>query len=311
MKHEFLFDKSPFANCHAPTILALEDTILVAFFAGECEGSSDVGIWLSIKEKNTWIPPQLVAKDHFPCWNPVLCEYPTGTIKLFFKVGSNCANWWGMMCESQDKGKTWSTPQKLPEGFWGPIKNKPIAVNNKLLCPSSTEYDGWRVHMEFFDGQNWQKTPTLNEKKDFAAIQPTILHHKDKLQILCRSRNNSITTAYSYDHGKSWSKMHNTNLPNPNSGIDAVNLQNGKFLLVYNPTTTKPGCWGGPRYPLHLAISENGKDWRDIYTLESEKGEFSYPAIIASQNTIHIVYTWKRINIRYCQFTLQDLTTKH
>lgn len=39
------------------------------------------------------------------------------------------------------------------------------------------------------------------------------------------------------------------------------------------------------------------------------QSEFSYPAIIASQNTIHIVYTWKRINIRYCQFTLQDFDT--
>ncbi|BBM84792.1 exo-alpha-sialidase [Candidatus Uabimicrobium amorphum] len=66
MKHEFVFDKSPFANYHAPTILATKENLLVAFFAGECEGSSDVGIWLSKKQQNVWHSPKLIATDNFP-----------------------------------------------------------------------------------------------------------------------------------------------------------------------------------------------------------------------------------------------------
>ena len=42
-----------------------------------------------------------------------------------------------------DAGKTWSKPQRLPEGIVGPIKNKPVQLaNGDLLSPSSSEDTG-------------------------------------------------------------------------------------------------------------------------------------------------------------------------
>jgi predicted neuraminidase len=86
---------------------------------------------------------------------------------------------------------------------------------------------------------------------------------------------------------------------NPNSGIDAVTLKDGRHVIVYNPT--KRG-----RSPINVAISSDGKTWKDIVTLENEPGEeFSYPAVIqTSDGKVHISYTWKRKKMKHVILSL-------
>ena len=51
------------------------------------------------------------------------------------------------------------------------------------------------------DGDNWKRIPIDQETK-FDVIQPSVLiHDRGKLQLLCRSRDNSLMQAYSYDNG--------------------------------------------------------------------------------------------------------------
>jgi alpha-L-rhamnosidase len=85
-----------------------------------------------------------------------------------------------------------------------------------------------------------------------------------------------------------------TTVPNPNSGTDALTLKDGRHLLVYNPTARG-------RIPLKVALSTDGKEWKDALTLEDEPGkEFSYPTVIqARDGTVHITYTWKRQRIKH------------
>ena len=97
--------------------------------------------------------------------------------------------------------------------------------NGDILCPSSTEDDGWRVHFEWTGdlGQSWHKTEPVNDGKSIGAIQPSILFHRDgSLQALGRTKQGKIFEIWSNDGGKSWGEMKLTSLPNPNSGIDAV-----------------------------------------------------------------------------------------
>jgi predicted neuraminidase len=171
-----------------------------------------------------------------------------------------------------------------------------VLADGTLLCPSSTEHNGWRIHMEMTRdlGKTWTKTGPLNDGKEFGAIQPTILLHPGhRLQALCRSRQGRITECWSEDGGITWGPMKATELPNPNSGIDAVTLKDGRHLLVYNPVTRG-------RWPLVVAMSKDGKGWETVATLEDQPGEFSYPAIIQSgDGLVHITYTWRRQKIRH------------
>lgn len=301
---EFIYTNAPVPSCHASTLAETPDgSIVASWFGGTAEGKPDVAIWSARKTNGKWSAPTKVAdgtqpdQTLLPCWNPVLFQAPGGPLVLFYKVGPKPHNWWGMRTVSQDGGLTWNIPTRLPENILGPIKNKPVLLQNKqLLCPTSTENAGWRVNMEQTPdtGITWSSSPALNDPNEFGAIQPTILTHGGtRLQILCRTRQGVISESWSEDLGNTWSHMKATTLPNPNSGIDAVSLSDGRHVLIYNHTARG-------RSPLNLAISQDGQKWMAAATLESKPGEFSYPAIIQTRDgLLHLTYTWNRERIRH------------
>jgi predicted neuraminidase len=313
IKNEFIFKEASFKECHASTLAETKEGLVVAFFAGTEEKNPDVGIWLSRFVHGQWTPPSEVTNGlqpdgaRYPCWNPVLFHTPTGQLLLFYKVGPSPSEWWGMLIHSGDGGKTWTHPVRLPDGILGPIKNKPILFPpGELVAPSSTEDNGWSVHLEFSsgEGKSWGKTGPLNGSEKFSAIQPTLLMHPNgHLQMLCRSKESRIVEAWSSDKGRTWTDLTATMLPNPNSGIDAVTLIDGRQLLVYNHSGVPRGKWGGPRSPLNISISRDGESWYAAAVLEHEPGEFSYPAVIqTSDSLVHITYTWKRSAIKHVIF---------
>ena len=308
---EFIFDSADFASCHAASIAETSEGLVVAFFGGTHERNPDVCIYISRKVDDTWTPPKEVANGiindttRYPTWNPVLFQIPGGDLMLFYKVGPSPSVWKGMLSLSKDHGISWSTPEPLPEGIIGPAKNKPVLLDNgALICGSSTEDEGWRIHLEFtFDlGKTWSRTEAINDIKIFNAIQPAILKHENgSLQILCRSKNAVILESWSKDQGKTWSLPQPSSLPNNNSGLDAVSLQDGRQLIVYNHVKTPQGANKGYRTPLNTAISPDGKNWYASLILEdSEIGQYSYPAVIQTEDgMVHIVYTWRREKIKY------------
>jgi len=309
---EFVFTEAPFKECHASTIAKTPEGLVISWFGGTKEKNKDVEIWISRKVDDSWSKPVSVANGiqneslRYPCWNPVLFQVPDGPLQLYYKVGPSPREWWGLMIESKDHGKSWGAPVKLPEGILGPIKNKPVLLSDgTLISPTSTENDGWRIHFEFSGdlGKTWTKGDPINDGKEYNAIQPSILIHKDgKLQIMARSKENSVLTSCSEDNGKTWSDLKPSGLPNPNSGTDAETLKDGSFIIVYNHIGKKPNQWGGKRSPLNVAVSEDGVNWEAALVLEDQQGEFSYPSVIqSSDGLVHIVYTWKRDRIKYVQ----------
>jgi predicted neuraminidase len=300
---EFIYETAPFPQCHASTIALGRNGLVASWFGGTRERHPDVGIWVSRHDGKTWSAPVEVAngvedatKRH-PCWNPVLFQMPGGPLVLFYKVGPSPSTWWGMLVRSDDGGKNWSKPEKLPDDIPGPIKNKPILLaDGRLLSGSSTEDHGWRVHMEWTSdaGKTWERTSVLCDGVSQGAIQPTILKHGERLQILCRNRTSGpLWQSWSDDGGRTWSKLELSTLPHPGSGIDGVTLADGRHLLVYNHTVKG-------RSPLNLAASSDGKQWSAALVLESEPGEYSYPAIIqTADGQVHITYTWKRQRVKH------------
>jgi len=305
MRTEFIYESAPFPSCHASTLAELQEGLVAAWFGGTDEGNPDVGIWVSRQENGRWSAPVEAADGvqnptkRYPCWNPVLFHPERGPLLLFYKVGPNPREWWGMLKTSGDGGRTWSATKRLPDGILGPIKNKPVGLSNgDLLCGSSTEgADGWRVHFERTPdlGKTWKATGPLNDGKTIAAIQPSILFHgSQKLQALGRTRQGRIFEIWSEDEGKTWGEMNLTDLPNPSAGTDAVTLKDERHLLVFNPTRRG-------RSPLCVAVSRDGKQWQAALMLENTPGaEFSYPAVIQTRDgLVHITYTWKRERIKH------------
>lgn len=311
-------DDKPTPQCHASTLAEAADGLIVAWFGGKHEKNPDVGIWVSRQVEGKWNQPEEVANGvqspdkRYPCWNPVLFQPKTGPLMLFYKVGPSPSQWWGMLMTSKDQGKTWSKPRKLGtdsklgEGnpnLIGPVKNKPIQLKDgSILCPSSTEHDGWRIHFEISrdGGQTWDVIGPIHDASKFNAIQPSILTYpSEKMQILCRTRESVLGQSWSEDNGKTWGPVTATSLPNPNAGTDAVTLSDGRQLLIYNHTTRGGGFPSG-RNMLNLAVSKDGKNWQPVLTLEKEKGEFSYPAIIQTRDgKVHITYTYLRQSVKH------------
>lgn len=112
--------------------------------------------------------------------------------------------------------------------------------------------------------------------------------------MLCRDRANKIGEkgfvwmACSKDNGLQWSEFQQTLLPNPDSGIDVVDLKNGKIVLFYNHSHTD-------RHPLHMALSLDGGDHWSEPTLVDEEGEFP-SAILGSDGMIYVTYPKPWIN---------------
>ena len=306
-------------ECHASTIVETPAGLVAAWFGGKHEKNPDVGIWVTRRSGDKWSNPLEVfhggegEEKEFACWNPILFQPKDGPLMLFYKVGPSPRTWWGMLATSDDNGKTWSAPSRLGtddrlgdpnKNLLGPVKNKPIQLEDgAILCPSSTEHQGWRVHFELTrdHGKTWEVIGPIHDANKFNAIQPSVLTYKDgRLQILCRTRENVIASSWSRDGGRTWSQLASTNLPNPNAGTDAVTLRDGRQLLVYNHSIREFKKNG--RQILNVAVSDNGEDWKPVLTLEMEKDDagYSYPAVIqTTDGMIHVTYTWRRLSVKH------------
>ena len=285
--------------------------------------------YVALKTRVPNVPDKLKRKA---CYNPILYKMPNGELWLFFKIGSKVADWTGWVTKSKDGGKTWSKKEPLPEGYLGPVKNKPELLGNKLLCGSSTENNGWRYHMEILDlsGKDWKtskpvrnlnwryisvpstEAPRTSDGKmsPIDCIQPSILKLKDgRLQVLMRTRNAKLGTSFSSDGGETWTPVVLTDVVNNQSGTDAVTLQDGRHALIYNNFETLQGTTKGVRTPCSIALSDDGTTWHHVLTLEdSPIDQYSYPAIIQGKDgKLHCVYTWRRQRVAYKEIDLNKL----
>lgn len=313
---EFIYTQAPYPQAHASTTVELKSgTLAAAWFGGTGESNPDVEIWFARRGPKGWERPVSVANGiqssgpRLPTWNPVLFQDPAGALHLFYKVGPSPSTWWGMTIHSTDEGRTWSAPRRLPDGILGPIKNKPVQLaNGDWLSPSSTEHPGsvWKLHFERSTdkGMTWKATAPVESPVHLDAIQPSILFHGNgALEAVARTRQGALAMTWSKDNGATWSPLAAIDLPNPNSGTDAVTLSDGRQLIVYNHSAHRADQPGkGPRWPLNIGLSGDGVTWRNVLTLESAPmpSGYAYPAVIQTRDgLVHITWTWNRERIRH------------
>ncbi|HHY83304.1 MAG TPA: hypothetical protein GX505_11620 [Clostridiales bacterium] len=328
---ELIFPENTyFRNCHASTVLPLEDgTVLVAYFAGTEEGNPDVGIWLSRRVNGEWQEPVQIAKtEQTAHWNPVLFKTADG-IRIVYKVGKDISTWKSRTMVSRDKGKTWSQEACYPppNDACGPVRSKPLLMSNgRLLAPNSDEKDGvWLPRVDVSDdyGESFKLLSKISinrtnpNEPDYiegeGAIQPTLWESEPgHIHMLLRTSCGYIYRSDSEDWGETWCQAYNTYLPSNNSGIEAVS--HGKELyLIFNPVS---GNWAA-RTPIVIYKStDNGLTFDHFMTLESRTfdnnnfiAEFSYPAAVVLDDTLYVTYTYMRRQIAFHQIFLGNSNT--
>ena len=230
-----------------------------------------------------------------------------------------------VQCSDSLLGAIKNQPIYLPKGFR--CANGTVLQKARILSPSSKETGTaskeksgqWRSYIEMSedDGQTWALYGPVPEEPKIGTIQPALLVHQDgRIQMLCRTHRPKdteshlarIATAFSEDGGLSWGPMRLLDdVPNNNSGIDAVTLPDGTFAMVYNPFSLVPGPDKPLRNPTCIATSTDGITWTHRLTLESSPiSQYSYPSLLLDKDgTLHAIYTWRRQGIKYQQIRLK------
>ena len=319
----FIWEEAPFPRAHASTIVEAPDGSLVAaWFGGSGEGREDVGIWSSRRPPGEdWSPPvELYKEPGQPAWNPVL--FRSGeTIRLYFKIGPSPRSWSGAYLQSTSSGERWSDPVWLPAGMLGPVRAKPITLaSGEIVAGTSLEsYRTWSSWMEISadGGASWSKHGPLlfgdRERDRIGSIQPTLLEiEPGVVRAFMRTprRLGKIATSISHDGGRTWAPLELTELDNPSAGIDSLRLDDGRCILLYNPSPDR-------RTPLSLAVSfDDGVTWEDFLIVEEleegQRGELSYPAMIQdSDGDLQITYTRNRRRIRHATVPLGLVPQKY
>lgn len=330
-KSEFVYESAPFPSAHASTVVELRNgDLLAAWFGGTDEGSPDVAIWGSRKSASGWSAPvELAREPKIATFNPVLFHTNDGVLWLYYKFGPHPERWTAGRRFSTDEGKTWSPIEHLPAGLYGPIRAKPLVLaDGTIVSGTSVEsYRSWAVWIERSadGGKTWTKfgpitvqpgsvVPPSNARPSAGTpsewsqtegiIQPSVVSlGGKKLRLYARStsRTGKICISDSNDAGVTWTQARPIDVPNPNSGIDAISLRDGRVVLVYNNTPRG-------RTPLNLAVSSDGEQFRMFKTLEDQPGEYSYPSMIQGRNgDLHITWTWNRKKIKYTRIPLAEV----
>jgi len=268
--------------------------------------TNDGRLWLYYKygtKPATWLGARKVSTDEGLTWSaeehlpdgilgPIKDKplvLPDGTIVSGSSVENGKWNAW--VERSTDNGATWTKfgPITLPEAADIPDAGA-IAASKQVDTPTPDE----TVHTKLYPPA----------KEVIGIIQPSVVslgEHHLRFYARVHSKANRIAISDSLDDGRTWSQAHLIALPNPNSGIDAVRLKEGRIILIFNNSYNT-------RTPLNLAVSKDGEHFKIFKTLEDSPGQYSYPAIIQATNgDLLMTYSWRRETIKFVRVPLSDI----
>ncbi len=180
-------------------------------------------------------------------------------------------------------------PDKLSQRLGWQTRCKPLVLpSGRILLPLYT--DTFSISMVAISddrGSTWTASQPLI---GFGNIQPALLRRNDGTIVAYMRENGPqkrIRVCESKDDGLTWGKVGKIDLPNPGSGLDAVRLRSGNWILIYNDSESG-------RNQLAVSVSKDeGLSWQITKHLEHHpEGSYHYPAIIQTRDgKIHAVYS--------------------
>lgn len=313
----------------APLTKDKDGAMAAAWYSGTREGARDVSIYLSRLDPDTrlWSKPRIImdrrtaSKDLGrrvkKVGNALLHSDSRGRLWLFYSTISEGG--WSMSTlsytHSLDGGLTWARSKRMllspVMNLTNNVKNKAVALDDgTFLIPAYHELARKFSEAVRFDpaSEKYEKRRMGRPFRKTRAIQPALVKGPGgTLTALYRNmakggNKRQERTAYistSHDGGESWSGLSKTDLLNPNSGLDALLLSDGRMLAAANDLLKG-------RHRLSLLVSKDGGvSWKRIYMVEEEDegAEFSYPFLARdTEGNIHLAYTYMRKHIKHVIF---------
>ena len=278
---------------HAISVEKMGQRIMAVWYSASYETSVDSVVYVSHYEEGKWSVPKLIVElAGFGLGNPVIWHVPDKeeTWLLFSILTEN--DWKSAMIArkvSKNGGKTWSEIEILNERKGLMTKGRPLKLSSeKYLIPIYDEKRWSPMVLVSKSGKEWKLYGDTTIK---GVIQPNVVELQDgTLLMLSRSKKGKVYFSRSFNQGLSWISSSKTNVPNPNSGIDFVKIEDEElFVLAYNHSEFS-------RNRIDIAISYDGISWSEPLNIMSGKGEYSYPCILIDENELHIFFTQNRTN---------------
>ena len=309
----------PTKAVHAISVVSEDNNDLVAFwYGGSQEAKPDVALYTSryLAEQQTWQAPQKltdrlqVTRDTHRMTiiigNATAIKVQQRTLLFFVSVG---AGGWAAsslnVTYSDDDGQSWSKAQRIISSPFLNIstlvRNPPVQVEDNLIAIPAY-HESLNQYSEILwvntDGKLINKTRVL---AGMHAIQPVIFSRDNHITVLHRSMDLSLPqviarTSETMMH--SWNKTEILDLPNSDSAMDGLELENGQWLLAYNHLHKG-------RERIDLAISQGPhSSWSEPFNIEhNPKQDFAYPVLIqTADGIIHLFYTVDRTDFRHIRF---------
>jgi predicted neuraminidase len=304
---------------HGSSVVELDDgSLLVSWYSASDEAARDSRIFCRRSTSNglNWGSTQIVvapgerARESWfankAVGNSVLFQDKENVLWLFY-AAVEFGGWSGAHVDykiSRDRGQTWSESHRLTSGLGDLPRNKPVELAGcEILLPLS--HSGIR---KYAYGARWKTCAKLLQPS-YPTIDGSKFSHpafvavgSNRVLAFVRARGGGMLQSTFFDSDKNeWSIPQPTNLPNSDSAIDAVGLEDGLILIAYNDH-------GMNRNPLSIAVSDDrasgrakaglsaGAAFRKLRDIENEAGQdFSYPSLVrARDGTFYLTYTWHR-----------------
>ena len=320
-------------SVHAASLITLKDGAVRAFwFAGSREGASDVVINTAVfdPKSHLWAAPtevmnridaeQGLSRYIAKLGNPVPARLADGRLQLFF-VTVSIGGWAGSSIStviSDDEGLTWSRPQRLitsPFFNLSTLVKTPVLpfADGRLGLPAYHEWVGRFGEFLRIDGTRVIDKRRMSSGR--SAIQPAVFVDtpQDAIAYFRQMRSSDlpkqIPVSVTQNAGQTWQVAADLPIPNPNSAIAGLRLQDGVQILVLNNIEVG-------RHRLVMMMRKPSGQWHIVQTLENEEAlpdqerkEFSYPYLVTTNGQdAHLVYTWDRKKLRHIYFSKAWLT---
>jgi hypothetical protein len=249
-------------------------------------------IFISQFEGRRWTVPEILYEapsSDVQVYDPSL-QCINGELHLFFAVGrvaeSRVKGARGYAMASFDHGHTWTEPILLP--YNSPSPGKGVHKPNGDLYFACQ--DGHCIEFVTRSGSGiWYLSAVLRSSKHNPSMPILVQHNDGVIQVLTRSDCGRVLTAFLQPNESEWGKLYPTEIPTPNSPIDAISLQDGRFVLAYNHSESV-------RTPICLATSGDGVEWNLGILIDDGEDQLTFPCLHQDRNGyLHIIYARRKM----------------